>query len=130
VHPDRENLAREWLELIDRTRTECLNSSTTALKLAADISMNYDRNTTWRSGDCTAAGCVYSGPPYAPVRYPDIAGAPRLLAEHVIPKLDIAVVMAYRDNVVTDQDNIIYNVNGEVELAEAILLGPQGSLFP
>ena len=29
AHPDRENLSREWLELIDRTRAECLNSSTT-----------------------------------------------------------------------------------------------------
>ena len=127
AHPDRETLAREWLELIDRTRDECLSSSTTALKLAADISMNYDLNATWRSGDCTATGCVFSGPPYAPVRYPDIAGAPKLLAEHVIPKLDIAVVMAYRDDVVTEQDNIIYNINGEVELAEAMDVGPQGT---
>ena len=123
AHPGRESLCREWLELIDRTRNECLNSSTTALKLAADISMNYDLNATWRSGDCTATGCVFSGPPYAPVRYPDIAGTPKLLAEHVIPKLDIAVVMAYRDDVVTDQDNIIYNVNGELELAEAMDAG-------
>ena len=123
---DRENLCREWLELIDRTRNECLSSSTTSLKLAADISMNYDLNATWKSGDCTASGCVFSGPPYASVRYPGISATPKLLAEHVIPKLDIAVVMAYRDDVVTDQDNIIYNVNGEVELAEAMDVGSQG----
>lgn len=110
----REVLAREWLDLINKTRHECLASSTTGLKLAADISMNYDLDQTWVESDG-----AFTGPAYVEVRYPNDASERKLLAEWVIPMLDIAVVMAYRDNVnVNKEDNILVNIKGEIKLAE------------
>mmetsp|Transcript_8097 Transcript_8097/g.17595 ORF Transcript_8097/g.17595 Transcript_8097/m.17595 type:complete len:616 (-) Transcript_8097:461-2308(-) len=95
---DRENLSREWLTMLDRTNSECLFES--SLKLAADLSMHYD--------------LIVDGKPYVEVT---IDGVTKMLANWVIPKLDIAVVMSYRDRAF-GVEGIVTKIKDEVALAK------------